>query len=819
MSRFKHKPLAFAISLSLLASPFATIYSSTAAAEAAINNTATTIKSFNINAGPLSQVLSQFAGAAGVALSFDASLFVNQVSSGIEGSYSVEQGFALLLAGSGQTAARQSNGDYVLKNTATNMLPSVKISASTLGATSEGTDSYTTGSNSTATGMGLTLRETPQSVSVMTRSRIEDQGLNEISEVLEQTVGINYVPSSGLGTDGINYYARGFEVKNYQVNGVSRPTTVYGFKETTADMAVYDKVEVVRGATGLLNGVGPASATVNLIRKRATRDFQAYVEGQTGSWDRYRTEADVSGSLSKDGHIRGRIVAAYQQNESYVDRMQIEKQVLFATVDVDLSHATVLTLGAEFQEFENRGASRGGVPIFYSDGSRTHFSRSANTGAKWNNFYNADQVLFGNLEHLFDNGWTADVNIEYSRPEYDETIGYLRASSSSSFDPVTGEGANLLTARWMGDLEQTSVSFKASGPFAFLGWNNKLVMGANYSESSDEGNNYPGWWLGGDYSRPVNPFELIATGDVEKADLNSYSSRNGGEVKQSGAFTAVQLKPIERLSVIVGARLTNWKEREWNQVLGAERIYNDKTEENGVVTPYTGLVFDINEQLSAYLSYTQIFEPQTAEDINGSTLAPLEGTNKELGLKAELFEGRLNISAALFQVEQDNLALGIPDTFNSKGNQAHIAVSGTSSEGYELEISGELLPGWQVGGGISHTEVDDKDNKPLLSHIPEDNIKFFSRYQFIGALKDLTVGGNLRWQGRSYNKDLGPNGEDFSQSNFYIIDLMAKYQLMDNLQTSVNVNNVFDKTYYASHANTAVYGAPRQFIVSAKYTF
>jgi len=778
-------------------------------------------RSFDVAAGPLSGVLSQFAGAAGVALSFDAGWLEGMRSSGLSGHYTVDQGFDAVLAGSGFVAVQQGEGKYRLQAAAADgvgQLPVVNVSAGVLGATTDGTGSYTTGSTNSAAKLDMTLRETPQSVTVFTRARIDDQSLNEIGEVLDQTVGVTANASGALGSDGINYYARGFEVKNYQVDGASRPTTVYGFEETTSDMAVYDRVEIVRGATGLLNGVGNPSATINLVRKRPTAEAAAYIAVQAGSYDRYRLEADVGGPLTASGNVRGRLVAAWQENDSHLDRMHIEKQVLYGVVDMDLLPGTLLTLGLEYQDFDNTAAPRGGLPLFYSDGTRTGFSRSTNVGAKWSDFANTSMSLFASLEHRFANDWRVKLEYEHSRPDYDESIGYLYISGG--FDPLTGQGADMLSARWAGDLEQNVFGVHASGPFSLFGRTHELVLGGSHSVSTDKGHNYPGWWSGGDYSRPLdNAFEFLATGRAAKPELGRTSTKYGGRAEQSGAYAAVRLKPLEAVSVILGSRVSDWEERDWTRPEGGGKSYRTLSKESGVVTPYAGIVVEVHDNLSLYASYTEIFEPQGAEDIDGRTLDPLEGVNYEVGIKAEFNDGLINASAAVFRIEQDNFAVAIPDTFTPDGGQAYRSEQGTVSKGFEVEAAGELRPGWQLGGGFSRAEPEDSKGDRLLTYVPRDTFKLFSTYRLSDTLDNLTLGGNLRWQGRAYIDDAGPNDEDFSQGSIATVDLMARYAMTPALSVNVNVNNLLDKTYYSGLSYAGVYGSPRTVTVTAKYAF
>ena len=226
---------------------------------------------YNLASGPLGRTLSSFAAQAGIALSFDPALTEGLLSPALSGTYSAREGMRRLLSGSGLELVQRTDGSYTLgkispaasapRESAT--LPEVQVTAVQT-ATTEGTGSYTTGSASTATRLNLSIRETPQSVSVITRQRMDDQGLSQLSDVVAQTPGLVIAQSGNAGSDSSPIYARGFAVENYQVDGVGQVFSGYSSVFQSNDMALYDRVEVVRGATGLMNGVGSPLSLIHI---------------------------------------------------------------------------------------------------------------------------------------------------------------------------------------------------------------------------------------------------------------------------------------------------------------------------------------------------------------------------------------------------------------------------------------------------------------------------------------------------------------------------------------------------------------------------
>ncbi len=823
MSRSNHpgsrRALAIAVSRTLLLASLgsATVLPLTAQAQ----GTSAATQQYAIPAGSLDSALNRYADQASILLAIDAGLTAGKTSAGLNGNFTVQEGLARILAGTGLQAIAQADGNYVLRPIAVNdnsgatELGAINVVAQATAVT-EGSGSYTTGSTNTATGLKLSLRETPQSVTVMTRDRMDDQATNDISTMLAQAVGVNVNATGSIGSDSVSFYARGFDIKNFQIDGMPRPSAIYGFSETTTDMAVYDRVEIVRGANGLMSGAGSPSASVNLVRKKPTADTQASVSVQLGSFNHNRLEADVGGALTSAGNIRGRMVAVTQNSDSFVDRANVEKEVLYGILEFDLTEKTLLTLGMEYQDFTNNGASRGGVPLFYTDGSKTHLSRSTNTGAVMNTLSHQTTRFFATVEQFFDNGWSVKLEAENSRPDYDEAFSYLWGS----FDASTGAGSHVGTARWAGELEQRILNVNAAGPFEFLGRQHELILGANYSTAEVNGNDTPGWWTGPAYWASLpNAWQFLATGEYPQPSLAFTGDHNGERVEQTAAYAALRLQASDAVSVILGSRVSSWKDTSWNDYSGST-VETTLTDEKGVITPYAGLIVDLNDQLSAYASYTNIFEAQSAEDVAGNRLDPLTGNNYEIGLKGEFNGGKLNTTVALFRIEQDNFAVAIPGApLNPNGVAPSTAEDGTVSQGIELEAAGAITEGWQLGGGYAYAKPEDASGTQLLTEVPRDTFKLFSSYRLPGDLQALTIGGNLHWQGRSFATGSGPNGEDFVQDALITADVMARYAVTKNVTAALNINNLFDKTYYSGFSwDHGIYAAPRNFMLSLKWS-
>lgn len=813
--RFGLRPLALALHMAFGG---ACLMAGTALPTPALAQAAKATHRFDIPAGPLATALNQVGATAGagVLLSFDPALVLNVRSPALQGEYSVEEALQRLLQGSGLMAQASGSGTFVLRKAAVPApadnapeLPTVRVVGKT-----EGTGSYTTGLTNTATKLDLSLRETPQSVTVLTHKRMEDQGLSEVSQVLDQATGLYFNHANVVGSDGNPVYSRGFEVDNYQVNGVPRSDR-YGFKNDVADTAVYDRVEVVRGASGLLNGVGEPSGAVNLVRKLPTREFQGHVSGKVGSWDFRRVEADLSGALTESGNVRGRMVGVRQDSGTFVDRVSMNKDVLYGVVEVDLAPNTILSAGMEYQRNETTGAGNlhSAAPIFFPNGSRTGFGYTTNLAADWSSTLRENLTLFAGLEHHFDNEWKIKLDVDQDRRDYRFTVGDVSLRNSATDDAGQFRGF-----RNEGAPRQSSLSLHATGPYQWFGRKHELVVGGSYYRFKERSN----WY--NEMQEPIATypelFRIIQTGHYPQGDLSLTGEGRTLNDQQSGLYAATRINPADGISVIVGSRLSNWKTRSDRFDAAGVTTRGDTTRQSSVLTPYAGIVVDVSPSASLYGSYTDIFQPSSLYDANGRLLDPAEGKNLEGGIKMAFLDDRLNVSAAVYKTQKDGVPEYVPGPGGSvnrgpTGAYVYRGVDGTKTTGFELEASGQLSRLWQVAAGYSEAKPVDRDGDPRLTHIPRKQFKLFTSYQPRQWLEGLTLGANLRWQDAVSSRDPYP----YAQGDLTTLDLMAHYEITRNLSATLNVNNVFDKRYHTNINVGAWYGEPRSAYVNLRYRF
>lgn len=643
-------------------------------------------------------------------------------------------------------------------------LSSIKVRAQN--EKSEGTGSYQQQAVPQVLKLPMTLQELPQSATVITRQRIEDQGLDTLGQVMEQSPGVSRRQYGDDGAGYTSFQARGFNITNYVIDGV--PTTAAALQGyggvSVMDTAIYDNVAIVRGATGLLSGAGEPSASIMMQRKRPTAEFQGQVSAGVGSWDRYRGMADISGPLNDSGSVRGRLVAAYDQSRSWKDGYKGKRDVFYGVIEADLGARTVARLGLEHMDNRYDGSSMHAFSVSDTDGNLVEWDRSDSATAAWAYSKQRRTMAFAQLEHEFNDDWSIQMAVGRSWLNNEQLYGVAAPEP-------TPQGRGSMTAGFNEKTPtQDTADITIKGRFQAWGQGHDIMLGANYYELSRHDMAYARQW---------------------------------------GAYAATRLRLTDNLALIAGGRVTNWKDHS-NTTL---------RKENGVFTPYAGLVYDWNEQWATYASYTQIFNPQSSQDRDGNYLDPEKGNNYELGVKY-LFPGEAaSASLAVFQTRKDNLAVVDGKELTPSGTQAYTAASNTRSEGIEFEINGELAPGWQMGAGYTHYRFRGADGEKIKTDIPADQVKLFTTYRLPGAWHKLTVGGSVQWQSKIFDNQLtGVARETNTQKAYTVVDLMARYAITPRADLTVNFNNIFDKTYrlaYSSHT----YGAPRNVMASLRYQF
>ncbi|MFT6488122.1 MAG: outer membrane receptor for ferric coprogen and ferric-rhodotorulic acid [Alcanivorax sp.] len=673
-------------------------------------------------------------------------------------------------------------------------IPQVSVAADSRGRVADTSESYAPKTPVSApTGLDLSRRETPQAVSVVTRTLMDDFQIVSVSDALAASPG---VVVDRVETDRVYYNVRGFEVTNYQYDGLGMPLP-YEIINGDVDTSLFERVEVIRGSNGLMTGLGNPSAAVNYVRKRPTRDSQTSLGLTYGSWDNRRVEVDTSGSLTEDGRVRGRMVGAYQNKNSYLDRYEKERSVFYGVVEADLTDSTLLTLGYTNQNDNADSPMWGSLPLFYSDGTPTDYDVETSTAADWAYWDNDTESAFVELQQRFDNGWEAKAVYTYRKTEGESELFYVYGTPNKD-----ETGLFAYPSYYEDKLTENVFDLYARGPFEVGGRVHQLVVGANHAKGEMRETSLYGRGIG----TPLTPEQAFG-GTYPKPLFDAAEDGSKWDDRYRSGYLATRLSLTDPLTAIAGARYVDVQSK-------GEGYGTSKDASASEVVPYVGLIYDLNDVHSVYGSYTKIFNPQTEEDSNRERLDPVTGETQEVGLKSEWNDGRIYTALVAFRADQKNLA----EAAGMVGPDTIYRGTDVESFGYEAEISGELLPGWELTGGYTWLEIEDDEGDEIRPFTPREIFRLTTTYR-PAAMEKLKAGVQVSWQDSIFRGGSGGVPKT-TQDDYTLVNLMASYDWTRNVTTTLNLNNVTDEKYLNSlYVGQAYYGAPRSASVRFDYKF
>ncbi|MEJ1964515.1 MAG: TonB-dependent receptor [Gammaproteobacteria bacterium] len=767
---------------------------------------------FDIPAMPLAQAAIRFSEQAGVQLVFDAPLAKGIEAKAVTGRMTVKDALTRMLAGTGVTWRYLNSGAVTLERapdvSGARVLGPVRVqgasegrvagvNGSTDATATEGTKSYTSGALGVASKMPQSMKETPQSVTVITQQRMRDQNITDFNSALRQATGITAVPN-GSALNPV-FYSRGFSINTFQIDGGAPLTTSSGGTSPQIDMAQYDHVEVLRGAAGLFNYYGDPSATINLVRKRPLDHPQVTLETQAGSWNNYRAVLDASAPLAFDGKLRGRAVMVYQDTDHFYDIAGDSKALLYGIGEYDLGPETVVRGGISATR-QQSVPWLNGLPR-YQSGADLRLPRSTCLCFSWNRWNFDTTELFAQMDRALGERWSVKVNLTRNVQDITQKIGY----GNGAINPLTGTGSLFNASMGRSANQQSAGDATLAGSFELFGQRQEIVAGINYSNSDGGGLTqyssliptsgyvpYPGGPVG---VPPINVFAFNADDPLytePAAGLPSTRYRELGRT-QSGAYLNLKLTAFDRWHLITGLRYSRFAQKQVYDSLctattgscagkriGAVYSTNSRNFDGDDLSWPTSIsvLYDVTKTLSAYVGYTDIYQNQdnyVDRDLN--PLQPIVGSNVEGGLKWEARDGRLNASLSAYRIEQKHWALEIldPQYTDNKGN---VYLGGRTepggnirccfdddphrtllSQGLDLEMSGEVRSGWQVSAGYSWSKNEYRGStfganqgQPFASQQPHNLLKIWSSYAFQsgGWLSRLTIGGGVNAQSSAY---------------------------------------------------------------------
>lgn len=752
-------------------------------------------KPYTIAAGPLGDVLASFAAEAGVRLSFDPALVAGQRSSGLQGSYSVDEGFARILAGSGYERVDLRSGAYSLRKAAVTadreaLLPVVKVTAKAE------VIAYQAVAATSATRINAPLRDIPQTVNVVTEALIEDQGARSLQDTLQNVPGVSFHIGDGQRDQ---VYIRGFDaIGDQYVDGLRDDGLYY------RDLSNVERVEVVKGPAAVLYGRGSSGGIINRVTKKPGRDAVRAVELTVGSQDEKRATFDVGGSVNEVADFR--IAGAVERSGSFRQGGFVERENIAPSLALRLSSDTRLLIQAE--KLRDRRVTDMGIPAFQGrpvDVPRSTYYGTANAGR---DDYSEANVTSGriSLDHR--------INDSLSLRNHFGTYAY-ELDRQNTFAATVNEAA------------RTASLLHGATDRRDKGWFNQLELSQNLGtdgmrhqllyglEMGRQEKDFQSWnWnvrptVG--LFTPVLP-SLAAFGNAVLANNNLATMD----------VTSVYVQDLVTLSAqwkaLVGLRRDEFRQQVRDRMAGQA----DRERTDGEWSPRAGVVFQPSDWQAWYLSYSRSFQPSgetLAFTSAQAQMAPEETRNLEVGTKLDFLDGRVSATAAVFELERSNIKNTDPVS------KVLVAVGTQRTRGAELTLAGEIAKGWQLSAGYAYLDA-------LVTH----SVAVQNGVALLGTRAALTprhsanvwlmhelghgfsLGGGLRHAGERYaSPDNLVTLEEYAVAD---AALMYKTQAYD---LALNVKNLTDKAYFVSghgasnHLNAP--GAPRSLELTARVRF
>lgn len=690
----------------------------------------------------------------------------------------------------------------------TQQLPTITVTAESEQSelSSEQSKAYIIQNSSTASKLNIPLKETPQTVNVLTRQQLDDFALDNTRDVLRNTPGIIV---SNQETERTSYLARGFEISNVLVDGVGIPLEGYNYNNDNPDSFLFDRIEVVKGANALNNGIGDPGATINMIRKRPTQELQAALNASYGSWNTQRYEADVSSPLTQDGKVRGRVFGYQQTGDSYLDRYELEKNGIGAVVEADITDTTLLTAGYTETNHKPNGVNWGSNPLINTEGEQLSYSRNYNYSPSWAHWNSNIKSYFAELEQKLAGDWTAKLTYDEKRTKRDSKLLFLSGKPGANGT----SGITLYPGMYIDDNKEQQASLSFSGTYPLWGQRHEASLGYVWAINSLDELGYAG-----SFAHPLTTDLASFTPEEPTWDMSKTSGEMHIRQKNQSLYAATRLHLNDDLKLLLGA---NYVQAESSgSSYGTDTIYDEDK-----VLPYTGLTYKFSPEYTGYLSYTSIFRPQTTKAMDGSINKPIEGESYEVGVKSSWLNDKLTATMAVFRTEQSNYPLrdsdGIPTLRKTQ-------VSDLRSQGYEFGLAGQLSDHLNLSFGYTQFNLKDLINGgDARTFNPTQSFNLLTTYQ-VPQIPKLKLGLGVQWQDRTYlevpeataNGVITQKAGIIEQDAYALVNLMASYELNEHMTLQANGNNLTNEKYLFNFPNQqGFYGVPANYSVAVKFKY
>ncbi len=648
-----------------------------------------------------------------------------------------------------------------------------------------------------ATRTDTPIRDIPQSIQVVPEQVLEDQQVQRVEDALENVSGVQQTLSSLNIASG--FLIRGFDTTNLYRDGLRDPTNF----TSGSELANIDRIEVLKGPAAVLYGQGELGGLVNLVTKQPLPDPFYSVEGTVGNFNLYGGAIDLTGPLNEDKTLLYRLNVSGQRSDTFIDFSEIERYQIAPVLTWRIGENTTLTFEGDYQN--RQYPSVPGLPAVGTvlPNPLGELPRDRFLGDPDFNYRDIESLRVGyRIEHRFSENWAVRNSFKASFQSLDGRFA----------SPVGLQANNRLFDQLYAatiepdDRKAYAVDTNIVGKFRTGSIEHQLVFGVNFDRSSISRN--------------------IILAQLDPIDIfNPVYGRTPGAIRQRiltdarsesvGFYIQDQISLLDNLKLVLGGRFDLVDQKQENLVSSTTSEQDDQA-----FSPRVGIVYQPIQPVSLYASYSRAFNPATPGTIlaSGAAAEPERGTQYEAGIKTEFLQGRLSSTLAFYELTRSNVLTPSPtDPF------ASVQTGEQRSRGVELDVAGEILPGWRVIASYAYTDAEiTQDNRydigNRLVNVPKNSASLWTTYEVQkGGLQGLGFGVGLRYVGERE----GDLENSFELPSYFRTDAAIFYR-RNKFRAAINVNNLFDTEYFeaAQNGRAGVFpGAPLTVIGTIGFEF